>query len=140
VTDIEIDLTGALDDLRFAINPFKGNVDYFNMQVNGQTENVLGDDGVKIPSIEHGDDDDFVGFTVEADSTDFTAGEEDVDIVAGEILAQIGTTLVGDLPATCNPDGDGVIATVKVEEPGDGNGEEPEEPEEPEDPEDPEDP
>src|SRR5699024_2843891 len=64
----------------------------------------------------HDDSDDFVAFTVGGNDTSFTAGEQDVDIVAGEILAQIGTSLVGDLPATCTPDGDNVIATVKVEE------------------------
>src|SRR5699024_3629422 len=97
-------------------NPFKGNVDHFNIEVDGQTENVVGASGATIPETPHDDSDDFVAFTVGGNDTSFTAGEQDVDIVAGEILAQIGTSLVGDLPATCTPDGDNVIATVKVEE------------------------
>src|SRR5699024_1473262 len=65
----------------------------------------------------HDDSDDFVAFMVGGNDTSFTAGEQDVDIVAGEILAQIGTSLVGDLPATCTPNGDNVLATVTVEDP-----------------------
>src|SRR5690625_6530713 len=56
-TDIEIDLTGSLNDLRFAINPFKGNVDHFNMEVDGQTENVVGASGATIPETPHDDRD-----------------------------------------------------------------------------------
>src|SRR5690625_5641346 len=64
-TDIEIDLTGSLNDLRFAINPFKGNVDHFNMEVDGQTENVVGASGATIPETPHDDSDDFVAFRSE---------------------------------------------------------------------------
>src|SRR5690625_5756156 len=92
-TDIEIDLTGSLNDLRFVINPFKGNVDHFNMEVDGQTENVVGASGATIPETPHDDSDDFVAFMVGGNDTRFTAGEQDVDIVAGEFLAQIGKCL-----------------------------------------------
>src|SRR5699024_1818951 len=44
-------------------------------------------------------------------------GEEDVEIKADEILAQIETGIVGDIPATCTPNGDSVLATVTVEDP-----------------------
>src|SRR5699024_4246975 len=42
---------------------------------------------------------------------------EDVEIKADEILAQIETGIVGDIPATCTPNGDSVLATVTVEDP-----------------------
>src|SRR5690625_5287037 len=87
------------------------------MEVDGQTENVVGASGATIPETPHDDSDDFVALMVGGNDTSFTAGEQDVDIVAGEILAQIGTSLVGDLPSSCSASGDHVRARVTVGEP-----------------------
>src|SRR5690625_7258779 len=54
---------------------------------------------------------------VGGNDTSFTEIELDVDVVAREILAQIRTSLVGDLASTCTPNGDNVLATVTVEDP-----------------------
>src|SRR5699024_12043787 len=47
----------------------------------------------------------------------YTASRKDVQIKADDILAQIETGIVGDIPATCTTNGDSVLATVTVEDP-----------------------
>src|SRR5699024_1467571 len=123
-SDIKLHFSGALDALKGLINPFKGHVDHFNIEGDDQIVNAMGEGGVEIPSTEFADDAKFVEFNVAGKDTIVTAGTEDVEIVAGEILAQIASPL-GDIPATCIPDEKTVLATIEVEEP--------EEPEEPED-------
>src|SRR5690625_1035522 len=114
-TDIEIDLTGTLNQLRGLINPFEGQVNHFYVEVDGEEENVVGSEGTAIPSTPHESGDDFVPFTVLGNDTAFTVGEDDVEIVAGEIEAVIESSLA-DIPVQCNPTGDNVITTVTVEE------------------------
>src|SRR5699024_3670403 len=133
-SDIKLHFSGALDSLKNLINPFKGHVDHFNIEGDDQIVNAIGEGRVAIPSTEFADDAKFVEFNVAGKDTIVTAGTEDVEIVAGEILAQIDSPL-GDIPATCTPDEKTVLATVEVEEPV-----EPEEPVDPEDPVDPEEP
>src|SRR5699024_4943020 len=119
ITDIEIDLTGSLDSLRTFINPFNGKINEFNMEVNGQPENIVGDAGVDIPETEHSDEDDFVSFAINGNDTEFTAGEEDFEIIAGDIEAEINAKLGVspiDLTVACTPPEDNVITTVTVEE------------------------
>src|SRR5699024_7959704 len=98
-------------------DPFEGHVDHFNLVANGETKNAVGSEGSPIPSTPHDESGEFVSFTVNGNDTVFTAGEEDVEIKADEILAQIETGIVGDIPATCTPNGDSVLATVTVEDP-----------------------
>src|SRR5699024_10702042 len=115
VTDIEIDLTGNLDAVRGLINPFKGHVNHFNLEVNNDTQNMVGENGVPIPETPHEADDAFVPFTVSGNGATFAVGDEDVEIVAGEIEAVIESKLA-PLVAVCTPPEDNVITTVTVEE------------------------
>lgn len=114
--DIKIDLTGDLDLLRGLINPFEGHVDEFNIEVNGETKNAVGEDGVPIPSTPHEPEDEYVPFTVDGVDTNFTVGEEDVDLTVGQIEATISSGLGLDIPVSCTAPEDNVLATVKVEE------------------------
>ena len=111
-TDIELDLS-VLGALASAVDPLEGKVNQLNLEANGKPENVLGE-GVDIPSTNQ-DDDNHAKFMVEGTDTNFTAGEENIEIVAGEILAEIHA-LGNALPVVCTPDGDSVITTVEVEE------------------------
>src|SRR5690625_4209646 len=108
VTDIEIDLTGNLDAVRGLINPFKGHVNHFNLEVNNDTQNMVGENGVPIPETPHEADDAFVPFTVSGNGATFAVGDEDVEIVAGEIEAVIESKLA-PLVAVCTPPEDNVI-------------------------------
>lgn len=55
--------------------------------------NVVGDSGKEIPSTLHKIGDGHVSFTVAGNNASFTVGEEDVEVVAGEIKAQINSSL-----------------------------------------------
>src|SRR5699024_2967688 len=95
------------------VDPLEGKVNQLNLEANGKPENVLGE-GVDIPSTNQ-DDDNHAKCKVEGTDTNFTAGEENVEIVAGEKLAEIntsGNTLTGG----CTTREDSGITTVEVEE------------------------
>src|SRR5699024_7251220 len=81
VTDIEIDLTENLDGVRGLINPFKGHVNHFNLEVNSDSQNMVGENGVPIPETPHEAGDAFVPFTVSGNDATFSVGDEDVEIV-----------------------------------------------------------
>lgn len=119
VADIQIDLTGNLDDLRALINPFNGHVNHFNIEVNGESKNAVGGGGVPIPETDHEPGDDFIPFTVGGVDTTFSVGDENVDITVGEIEAvinaKLGPTPI-DLVVTCIPPADNVLATVEIDE------------------------
>jgi len=121
-TDIEIDLTGNLDGLRALINPFNGHVNHFNIEANGQTVNVVGKDGAKIPETAHGADDNHIPFKVSGNKSSFSAGTEDINVHVGEIEAVINAKLGAtpiDLTVVCSPPGDNVLTAVSVD--GQGN-------------------
>ncbi|MEI3605567.1 DUF5011 domain-containing protein [Pseudogracilibacillus sp. SE30717A] len=118
LTSIEIDLTGNLDGLRGLINPFNGHVNHFNLVANGQSINIVGQSGVKIPETPHNPGDSHIPFTVAGIDSKFTAGEEDTEIHVGEIEAVINAKL-GALPINltvdCAPPSETLLATVSVE-------------------------
>ena len=119
LANIEIDLTGNLDGLRGLINPFNGHVNHFNMVANGQTVNVVGDNGVAIPETPHSPEDSHIPFTVSGIDSKFTAGEADTEIHVGEIEAIINAKLgiiPVDLTVVCTPPSDTLLATVSIDE------------------------
>src|SRR5699024_1390527 len=117
VAEIELDLTGDISWVASLIDSFDGHADHFNLAAHGERKNAVGSVVSPITSTPHDESGEFVSFTVNGNDTVFTAGEEDVEIKGDEILAQIETGIVGDIPATCTPNGDSVLATVTVEDP-----------------------
>src|SRR5699024_3144708 len=98
-------------------SPSKGNGDHFNMEAHAQTENVVGASGASIPATPHDGGHECDALLLAGYASSFPAALRAVVIIAHVVLAQIGTSLVGDLPATCTPNGDNVLATVTVEDP-----------------------
>ncbi|NBJ69591.1 MULTISPECIES: DUF5011 domain-containing protein [Clostridia] len=118
-TAIQVDLTGELAPLKAFINPFNGHVSQFQLQTVNQTVNAVGEEGAAIPETPFNEEDTFIPFQISGKDTNVTAGEESVDIHVGEIEAEIhaklGSTPI-NLPVTCTPPSDSLLATVQVEE------------------------
>src|SRR5699024_4212554 len=92
-TDIEIDLTGDLANLRDFINPFNGTIEFFNFEVNNETKNVLPEGGVQVNDVEQAEE--YVPFSIDGADTKFAGSEEDITIQAGEINAEINANAFG---------------------------------------------